>query len=107
MAGDDEARRATDAKDVWAYIKSRRVRLKDTLYEEEQCILTRFIEQKKTDRIYLLSRGDLEDYLPVGYRAKDTQKLIELVSSDNFWDQLEPDVRDELKRMAMDFLRIG
>ena len=53
-----------------------------------------------------MPRGDLEDYLPAGYRSKDTQKLIELVSLDDFWDQLGPCVRDELERMAMDFLGI-
>lgn len=93
-----------DAKDLWAYIKARRVRLKDKLNESEEAILAAFIEQKKADGIYLLRRGELEDYLPAGYRSKDTQKLIELVSSDDFWDQLEPGVRDELERMAMEFL---
>jgi hypothetical protein len=96
----------TDAKDLWAYVKSRRIRLKDTLDENERSIFAAFVEKKKTENIYLLSRGTLEDYLPVGYRSKDTQKLIELVSSDNFWDQLETDVRDELKQMATDFLGI-
>lgn len=95
-----------DAKDVWAYIKSRRVRLKNALDDDEQAILATFIEQKRASGIYLLPRGDLEDYLPEGYRSKDTQKLIELVSSEDFWDQLEPGVRDELEHMATDFLGI-
>ena len=95
-----------DAKDLWAYIKSRRVRLKDTMDENEQSILATFIEQKKAEGIYLLPRGNLEDYLPAGYRSKNTQKLIELVSLDDFWDHLGHDVRDELERMAMDFLGI-
>jgi putative ATP-dependent endonuclease of OLD family len=96
-----------DAKELWAYIKSRRVRLKDALDENEQAILNSFIAQKKAEGIYLLSRGCLEDYLPEGYRSKDTQKLIELVSSDDFWDKLEPGGREELEQMAKDFLRIG
>jgi ABC-type lipoprotein export system ATPase subunit len=105
----DEAMEAgswADAKDLWAYIKSRRVRLKDALDGNEQDILAKFIEQKKAEGIYLLSRGSLEDYLPEGYRSKDTQKLIELVSLEDFWDRLEPDARDELERMVMDFLGI-
>lgn len=96
-----------DAKDIWNYIKSRRIRLKDTLDKKEQGILAVFIEQKKNERIYLLPRGDLEAYLPVGYRAKDTQKLIELTSSNEFWDRLGSDVCAELERMAMDFLGIA
>lgn len=96
----------TDAQDLWAYIKSRRVRLKDALDDNEQVILATFIKQKKTEGIYLLPRGDLEDYLPTGYRSKDTQKLIELVAREDFWDHLELKGRDELERMAMDFLGI-
>lgn len=96
----------TDAKDLWDYIKSRRVRLKKTLDEQERTTLEGFIKQKKIESVYLLSRGELEDYLPAGYRAKDTQKLIELVSSDNFWEQLEIKARDELESMAMEFLGI-
>ena len=95
------------AKGVWDHIKSRRVRLKDTLDEKEHAILAAFIKDKSTEGIYLLSRGELEDYLPEGYRSKDTQKLIGLVSSDNFWDQLESSARDELERMALDLLGIG
>lgn len=95
-----------DAKELWQYIKSRRIRLKDTLDEEQQGVLAAFIEKKKSDRIYLLPRGDLEVYLPKGYRAKDTQKLIELASSEDFWDVLEPDIRKELETMAKQFLGI-
>lgn len=95
-----------DAQDLWAYVKSRRVRLKNTLDESERGILAAFIDEKKAEGIYLLPRGDLEDYLPEGYRSKDTQKLIELVTSDDFWDKLEPDARNELEQMAKDFLGI-
>jgi len=95
-----------DAMDVWAYIKSRRVRLKSTLSESEEKTLAAFIEQKKADGVYVLARGELEDYLPEGYRAKDTQKLIGLVSSEDFWDQLSPEVRNEIEAMAIEFLRV-
>ncbi|RTE92758.1 chromosome segregation protein SMC [Bradyrhizobium sp. LVM 105] len=93
-----------DAKNVWAYIKSRRIRLKDALDETQQGILDSFIERKRGEGIYLLPRGELEAYLPVGYRSKDTQKLIELVSSEDFFDRLEDDVCAEFESMAMDFL---
>lgn len=95
-----------DAQDLWGYIKSRRVRLKDALDHDEQSILDAFIEQKAVERIHLLKRGELEDYLPEGYRAKNTEKLIKLVSSDNFWERLEPEVQDAFERMARDFLGI-
>jgi len=94
------------ADTIWSYIKSRRVRLKGNRTEEEQTTLMAFIQEKKGEDIYLLSHGELEDYLPIGYRAKDTQKLIEFVSSDDFWGQLEDDARNELESMARKFLNI-
>lgn len=93
-----------DATDLWAYIKSRRVRLKGALTAEEENSLASFIQQLRADRVYLLSRGELEDYLPESYRSKDTQKLIELVTSEDFWDRLAPDARTEIEGMAAEFL---
>ncbi|BDC51374.1 hypothetical protein F183_A36900 [Bryobacterales bacterium F-183] len=93
-----------DARDLWAYIKSRRRTLRDSLDPAQEAALAEFIEQCKTRRIYLLSRGALEDYLPVGYRSKDTEKLIELIGSDDFWDKLDLEGRRELESMALIFL---
>lgn len=57
-----------DAQDLWAYIKSHRVRLRPNLEPAEQAVLDAFIAAKEVENTFILSRGALEDYLPEGHR---------------------------------------
>jgi hypothetical protein len=54
-----------------------------------------FVESMRAQFIFILAKGDLETYLPLGYRAKDLDKLIRLVSSE-FWPELPEFARAEL-----------
>jgi putative ATP-dependent endonuclease of OLD family len=95
-----------DAVNVWEYIKSKRRKLKPNLSSTEQEQLNAFIAEKEAEGIFILGRGTLEDYLPAGYRAKDTERLIELVSADDFLDRLPKAPRDEIDRIARTVLGI-
>jgi putative ATP-dependent endonuclease of the OLD family len=96
-----------DAQDLWAYIKSRRIRLRTNLEPADQSILDDFIASKESENIFILSRGALEDYLPKGYRSKDMGALISLVNSDSFWDSLPLKPRAELELIAKKILGIN
>ncbi len=85
--------------DLWTYIKGRRRRLKPDLSEKESALLKAFIENQRAKSIFVLSRGDLETYLPEGYKSKDLDKLIRLLSLD-FWSLLPEFARDEFKVIA-------
>lgn len=89
-----------DAQDFWAYIKSHRVRLRPNLEPEEQAILDAFIAAQEAENTFILSRGALEDYLPEGYKSKDMNALISLVSSNDFWDKVPAAPRTDLERIA-------
>jgi putative ATP-dependent endonuclease of OLD family len=89
-----------DAQDLWAYIKSSRRRLKSALSEPEQVQLDKFIAAKAAQGTYVLRQGALEDYLPEGYRAKDIEKLISLVSVDGFWEVLPDLQRDDVQKIC-------
>lgn len=89
-----------DAQDIWAYIKSHRIRLRSNLGATDQAVLDNFIAAKEAENLFILSRGALEDYLPKGHRSKDMGALIALVSSNDFWDQLPPGPRNDLERIA-------
>lgn len=89
-----------DAQDLWAYIKSHRVRLRPNLDAADQAILDTFIGAKEADNMFILGRGALENYLPEGHKSKDMGALIALVSSDDFWDQLPLEPRADLERIA-------
>ncbi|MES0197708.1 AAA family ATPase [Mesorhizobium sp. M0011] len=89
-----------DAQDLWAYIKSHRLRLRPNLDAADQAILDTFIGAKEADNMFILGRGALENYLPEGHKSKNMGALIALVSSDDFWDQLPPEPRADLERIA-------
>ena len=89
-----------DARETWEYIKSRRKQLRNDLTESEKEVLQDFIVGKRAERIYLLMRGSLEAYLPIGYRDKNIDKLITLIASENFWSKLPVEAQQELAEIA-------
>ncbi|OJU51457.1 MAG: chromosome segregation protein SMC [Mesorhizobium sp. 61-13] len=89
-----------DAKDLWAYIKSHRVRLRADLDAADQAVLDAFIAAKEAENIFILARGALENYLPEGHKSKDMNALIAFVTSDDFWNQLPPEPRADLEHIA-------
>ncbi len=88
-----------DLKALWEYIKGRRRRLRSDLTEVEQRLVDNFVVSKRKDNIFVLSRGDLESYLPEGYRSKQLDKLIRFIATD-FWAQLPEFAREELAVIA-------
>jgi putative ATP-dependent endonuclease of the OLD family len=89
-----------DAKDVWEYIKSGRRELRKELSGGETTRLHEFVASLRRKGVFVLKRGALEKYLPVGYRSKDMNKLIRFVRSADFWNSLEPGSQAELAEVA-------
>jgi putative ATP-dependent endonuclease of OLD family len=88
-----------DLQGLWDYIKSHRRRLKATLDESEQRVLSEFITEQQRCNVFILAKGDLETYLPEGHRTKDVDKLIRFLSG-NFWDALPFFAQEELCEIA-------
>ncbi len=64
------------------YIKSRKMKLPDNQTDQQLQLLEKFIRQKsEDDKIFVLSKGEVEYYLPEGYRALN--KLIELIKNES------------------------
>ena len=93
-----------DAKQIWDYIKSRRRTLRASLDDREKAELDRFILTKRSERLYILSKGPLEAYLPTGHASKNLDKLIRLVAERNFWGQLPSAGAAELELIARSLL---
>lgn len=51
------------------YIKGRAVRIKSTLTTSESKKLEIYIEGMKQEKTFILSKGEIEEYLPEGYRS--------------------------------------
>lgn len=62
------------------YIKSRKMKLPDNKTPEQLQVFENFITKKMDDKIFVLSKGEVEDYLPEGYG--DLNKLIELIKNE-------------------------
>lgn len=72
--------------DIWDYIKSFRRKLRPSLSDAEQAILTQFINDQKNQNNFILSRGDIEDYFPNGFKEKDLVKVINLLKGKDYLD---------------------
>lgn len=88
-----------DLRALWEYIKRRRRRLRGDLGTEERHLVDEFIRTMRQKAVFILAKGDLETYLPQGYRSKDLDKLIRLVEGD-FWPQLPDFAQTELALIA-------
>ncbi|RVC79306.1 chromosome segregation protein SMC [Mesorhizobium sp. M4A.F.Ca.ET.022.05.2.1] len=88
------------AASVWEYIKSRRRVLRADLDDTERELFRDFLEEMAEQGIHILSEGTLEAYLPVGYRSKDMNKLIELVSSPDLLERLPQEPLAEIRRIV-------
>lgn len=76
----------TALSDLLSYIKANRTKLRKSLSSDEESQLTSFIESKRTEATYILRNGDIEDYFPEGYKAKDIVKVIELLQDTPYED---------------------
>lgn len=88
-----------DLRTLWEYIKARRRRLRNDLSDSEQQWVDSFVQSKRESNIFILSRGDLESYLPDGYRSKQLDKLIRFIATD-FWTELPEFAKAELTIIA-------
>lgn len=92
------------ATQVWDYIKARRRQLRKDMGTEDAAVLDAFIVSKRTERVYILTRGSLEDYLPEGHGSKELDKLIRLLARDDFWELLPQQGKAELELIAKSLL---
>ena len=88
------------AAQVWAYIKARRRQLRRDMGAADEAALESFLVSKRTERVYILSRGALEAYLPPGHGAKELDKLIRLLARGDFWVELPENGKAELELIA-------
>jgi predicted ATPase len=56
-----------DAAQIWCYIKARRRQLRTDIDAEGTSVLGDFLVSMRKNRVYILSRGALESYLPAGH----------------------------------------
>lgn len=84
---------------LWEHIQLRRGRLRMDLNTQQQRTILDYIVSKRNEQIFVLSRGDLESYLPEGYKSKQLDKLIRFISTE-YWPQLPEFAQEEISAIA-------
>jgi len=84
-----ESCNCNELKELWEYIKYLRKEIKiGALNEEDEKKIYEFIENKKAENIYILPKGEIEDYLPEGYKnVENAIKLIVNYEDFNKWKE--------------------
>ena len=62
-------------------------------------LLSEFIKSQRGNSVFILAKGNLETYLPDGYRGKDVDKLIRFLNEE-FWAKLSDAAKEELTDIA-------
>ena len=68
-----------DIKDLFNYIKSRHISLKDDIADEEEKRIESYIENQYQKNIFILKNGEIEDYFNEGHF--DIERAIEMAQS--------------------------
>lgn len=78
-------------KSFWEYIISFRTKIKPDLNEDEKHILLEFIESQQKKNVFILPKGEIEAYLPLGYKKKDLNKILKLTTREIYdsWKEEE------------------
>jgi predicted ATP-dependent endonuclease of OLD family len=84
----------SDAREVWAYIKSRRRKLIADLSDDQRRSLDEFLEESAATDLFILSKGAIEAYLPDGFKGKRIERVIELISMEDFAARLPRDAEE-------------
>ena len=87
-------------KNVWEYILSTRTKLKEPLSAEESNALDTEVNNLCAGDNCLLRDGDIEDYFPEGFRRKDLNNVIKLLSDVEFLKWRASDDYKKLHELA-------
>lgn len=75
---------------LYEHIVSIRTKLKQDLTEVELKMLNEFIESMYSKNIYILKKGDIEEYFPEEYKHKDLDNVLALTDEKySFWQSYE------------------
>lgn len=80
----------TELEKLWNYIVSTRTKLKQSLTPAETALLDEEVAKFEGNDIYILRDGDIEDYFPTGYKKKDLNNVLKLLSEEEYkkWKEM-------------------
>lgn len=94
-------------KGFYDYIISFRQKIRPDLEESERHELDAFIDSLFDKNIYLLKKGEIEDYFPDGYKGKDLDKVLALTQGAPYDQWKKDDGYNQLKGLLVEILRLN
>lgn len=106
--GNLNSKEIEEVNKIWDYIKSRHKKIKDNISADEKTELYEFIEAKKSERIYILKYGEIEDYIPEISKNRNVESTIEFVKNKKLEAWINQKEKDEkikdLESIILDIL---
>ena len=88
-----------------AYARSRQCTLRFPLSPDELASLENDIALLSSQGIFILSRGEIENYMPLGIR--ELKDIITWLDDENWLERMERTARKELLRIVLGILRLN
>lgn len=103
-------KKINELKEIWEYIESRHKTIKAGILKKEREQLNEFIDSKKSEEIYILRYGEIEDYFPELSKNRNIESVIEFIEGkklDGWIKQKEKnEKREELESIILDVLSL-
>lgn len=96
-----------ELEEIWCYIKGRFIKIKKNLTKIEKELINSNINDLKSQNIFILQKGEIEDYLPDSYRK--LKNAIDLIKDENFHDWYEMEDKqaiEEIESIVFDIVEI-
>ncbi|HHF7375797.1 AAA family ATPase [Legionella bozemanae] len=95
-----------DLQNFRDYLKTRHQKIRKDLNSDEEKVINDFINEQKESNCFILRKGSLEDYLPTGFKCKDTNKIISLINEEHFTSSLPEEGLKELEEILKTIIGI-
>lgn len=85
---------------VLEYVENRKRTIRTDLGDAERKMLDTFVRTQRAKRVFLLEKGEIEDYMPNG--SKDAQGVIELMKDRNFDEWMNKEKNSDAVKELLD-----
>jgi len=104
-----DKKKINELKETWEYIESRHKKIKARISKEKKKRLNEFIDSKKSEKIYILKHGEIEDYFPDLSKNRNIESVIEFIKGKKLdgWikQKGKNDRKEEIESIISDILR--
>lgn len=90
-------------KKLLEHIESRYRKLRSDLSEKDEQILNEFIDSKKSENIFILKFGEIEDYFPKLSKNRSLESIIEFITTETF-DKWYKETEKDDKRKDLELI---